>query len=822
MQLDFTEQAFAENLILAAGVPGPRLRYPLLAREAQGRPLWDVCADLGLAPEPVLRQAYEIAAQTVQALNPQAFSFSEGALVGSWELTALRGRDLGGEVWTGQLGGSTGTIRVIPPGSGHDGERTQRFVERSNAGLDPPHPSILKVDEAQEDFGWLYTATAGVDAAPIGCLRARGPLPEPSVIALGQSVVKALQVVHGLGVVHGALTPLGVLFREQQTFVTDFGLCAALLDGPVHGCSPGGRLGVLLHAAPDVIRGDAAGGLDSRDDLYALGSVLYALLAAVGLGDTRAAADAPWLFEPPVSPGLRAVLARLLAPAREARYPTAAALAADLDRLAAGGQPAPLVGPGGHVIGRRSATAAPQAVLRPEALREVLAAAPAPALVPAPAPPPVEPLPVAEPQPAPQPQVSAPAARLRSSERLRAAPARRESRGWLAALGALVAVGGGLAGAHVATQPAGVQAGRAAAAAAAATLQEEQPRYGEALARLDAALPALVGDTARARAALALRDELEAAAAAERAALLGRAAAPPPKLDPAALGALDELAARCQGLRLAVLLRSDAAHAAGGALLDWNALGDALLGAGFPAAAAAAFEQLSNAPAARAARALADEFVFLPGGPYLVAGEDGALRLEERAPCYLGRTEVTRAQYARFLAEAGAREDPHATCDPSEGQGADHTPARWPPRPQDAELPVTGVDYHDARAYCRAEPGVDLADAASLAAAAAGRGGLRFPWGDAPPAPPLANVGGLLDGLTPAGALPAGAGAGAPALDLVGNVAEWCRGEGEQAPVFGGDAATPPDAVTAGVAAARLDKTARPDAVGFRPLYRPR
>lgn len=208
------------------------------------------------------------------------------------------------------------------PNSEHAGriEREARAIAR----LD--HPGCVRIrDHGVDERGTPYLAMELLDGPTLASVGA--PLEVPRAVAIAKSLLTALAHAHAHGVIHRDVKPENIMFRRGNGWrpvLIDFGL-ASLRDAP--GLTANGlAVGSPSYIAPERLHGNP---YDARADLYAVGVILYELIAGVRPfgGGSPEEIMASAMSRPPrplralvpaVSPALDAVIRRALAkdPAR--------------------------------------------------------------------------------------------------------------------------------------------------------------------------------------------------------------------------------------------------------------------------------------------------------------------------------------------------------------------------------------------------------------------------------------------------------------------------------------------------------------------------
>jgi serine/threonine-protein kinase len=207
-------------------------------------------------------------------------------------------------------------------------ERFQRELEVM-ASLD--HPAILKGLGSGVYNRIPYLVTEFIDGKSLRqVMELSGAFLPEKAIPIILKVAEGMAYCHAQGIVHRDLKPENILIRleDGQPIIMDFGLALTRRSHRVTFSNLTVTLGTPDYMAPEQIEGQRG---DIRTDIYALGTILYEMLAGTPPfgGDTPLAVMAQHLnntaprldqVAPKVSPALAAVVARCLQRRPETRY----------------------------------------------------------------------------------------------------------------------------------------------------------------------------------------------------------------------------------------------------------------------------------------------------------------------------------------------------------------------------------------------------------------------------------------------------------------------------------------------------------------------
>ncbi len=247
-------------------------------------------------------------------------------------------------------------IKVFRAGLGSD-RQAERFRSEVRILAKLDHPNIASIFSAGfsdkvAPVPLPYLAMEYVEGQTLTeYVRSRG-LSQGDRLELMAKVCSAVHGAHQRGVIHRDLKPANVLVRtDGEPKVLDFGIARLVTaDG---GSSrshtmTGELMGTLAYMSPEQLRADHDA-IDIRTDVYALGVILYELLAGKPAFDVsalpipeaihriqRGARLSPREAGVPCDPDVEAVVQKASASLPSERYSSAEALAEDLRHFLAG------------------------------------------------------------------------------------------------------------------------------------------------------------------------------------------------------------------------------------------------------------------------------------------------------------------------------------------------------------------------------------------------------------------------------------------------------------------------------------------------------
>ena len=237
-------------------------------------------------------------------------------------------------------------LKMIRAGALATPDEVARFLREAEAAANLQHPNIVAIHEVGEHDGQHYFSMDLVSGRDLAALITDGPLPPQRAARYVKIIAEAIHFAHQRGTLHRDLKPQNVLIdTADQPRITDFGLAKIMKDDSQLTQS-GVVMGSPSYMPPEQAAG-RHGDIGPASDVYSLGAMLYELLtgrppfrgatAMATLHDVMESEPAaPRRLKADIPPDLETICLKCLEKSPAARYPTARALAEELDRFLKG------------------------------------------------------------------------------------------------------------------------------------------------------------------------------------------------------------------------------------------------------------------------------------------------------------------------------------------------------------------------------------------------------------------------------------------------------------------------------------------------------
>jgi eukaryotic-like serine/threonine-protein kinase len=244
-------------------------------------------------------------------------------------------------------------LKLVPTGNDREAREileAERWGARLQEQFCLTSGHVPAVYEHGTEWGYFYIAMEYLEGLNLSEVIAAGPLSSERAAGIAAQLCEFLEAAHGFEVtidgrplrslLHGDLKPRNIKVTEDDRVkVLDFGIAKALsLSRKV----TRNDFGSIAYLSPERLD---SGEIDAQSDFWAIGVLLYEMVSG-GLPfqapDTRLLEHRILSRRPPTSlaghctPGLAAVIGKLLASRPEDRYAAAAAIREDLERIVAG------------------------------------------------------------------------------------------------------------------------------------------------------------------------------------------------------------------------------------------------------------------------------------------------------------------------------------------------------------------------------------------------------------------------------------------------------------------------------------------------------
>ncbi len=169
-------------------------------------------------------------------------------------------------------------LKVMLPQHAANDQARRRFLREAQAQAALEHDHVVAIHAADEDQGVPYIAMPLLRGETLAdCLGREGRLELAEVLRIGRETAEGLAAAHERGLIHRDIKPSNLWLegRKRRVKILDFGLArAAQIVEDAQLTGTGVALGTPAYMSPEQALGEP---VDTRSDLFSLGSVLYQL-----------------------------------------------------------------------------------------------------------------------------------------------------------------------------------------------------------------------------------------------------------------------------------------------------------------------------------------------------------------------------------------------------------------------------------------------------------------------------------------------------------------------------------------------------------------
>jgi serine/threonine protein kinase len=252
----------------------------VLARALRGACTSDPMAETRHVPGPPPSMAVRVAESVPKTVGP-------------YQVLGLLGEGAMGRVFRAERDGRQVAVKLLRREHLRSRLLLDRFFREARAVSRIRHPHIVEVLDVGEERGpegleRAYCVMELLEGKTLGALFRERALDVARTVEIASQVCEALEAAHGTGVVHRDVKPDNVFIASRRggdwVKLLDFGIAKLLRVGSEKSPTPATVIGTPHYMAPEQATGAP---VDGRTDLYALGVVLYEMLAGRRPGRVR-------------------------------------------------------------------------------------------------------------------------------------------------------------------------------------------------------------------------------------------------------------------------------------------------------------------------------------------------------------------------------------------------------------------------------------------------------------------------------------------------------------------------------------------------------